>query len=86
MNINDIFEELWPDSSLEARDELLWITPFPFVNIDRVVECLTGLREKYGPNIGDAINGEMNDFDETFRVRMEQEHLQHMINLQGSHP
>jgi hypothetical protein len=86
MNINDIFEEIWPGSSLEARDELLWITPFPFANIDLIVECLTGLREQYGPNIGDAINGEMNDIDETFRVHMEQEHLQNMINLQGSHP
>jgi hypothetical protein len=79
-------EELWPGSSPEARDELLWITPFPFVAGEKVVQELKKLREQYGPNIGDAINGEMKDFDDTFRVHMEQEHLQHMINLQGAHP
>jgi hypothetical protein len=53
---------------------------------EKVVQELKKLREQYGPNIGDAINGEMKDFDDTFRVHMEQEHLQHMINLQGAHP
>jgi hypothetical protein len=79
-------EELWPGSSPEARDELLWITPFPFVAGEKVVQELKKLREQYGPDIGDAINGEMKEFDEEFRMHMEQEHLQHSINLQGSLP
>jgi hypothetical protein len=86
VNIAEAFEEYWPGSSLDAREELLWITPYPFQNQAHVAECLRKLREKYGPNIGDAINGEMKDFDDTFRVHMEQEHLQHSINLQGSLP
>ena len=86
MNILDAFEEFWPGSSHEARDALIWITPYPFKGKDEIVQCLRALREKYGPNIGDAIDGEMNEFDEEFRVYREQEHLQHSINLQGSLP
>jgi hypothetical protein len=86
VTFDDVMEELWPGSSPEARDELLWITPFPFVAGDKVVQELRDLRTKYGPDIGDAIDGEMAAFDEEFRMYMEQEHLQHSINLQGSLP
>jgi hypothetical protein len=86
VNILDAFEEFWPGSSLEARDALIWITPYPFKDKEHIVQCLRGLREKYGPNIGDAIDGEMKAFDDEWAAHMEQEHLQHMINLQGAHP
>lgn len=65
------FEELWPGSSDEAREELIWITPYPFKGKTEIIECLRGFREKYGPNIGDAINGEMAEFDDLFKTYQE---------------
>lgn len=86
MTFDDLMEQLWPGSSPEARDELLWITPFPFAAGEKVVQALHDLRQKYGPKIGDAITGEMNEIDEQFRIYKEQKYLEHSINLQGSLP
>ena len=58
-----IFDELWPGSSEAARSELLWMTPYPFVDADTVAKALREMRTRWGPNIGDAIQGEMDEFD-----------------------
>ena len=58
-----VFDELWPESSDDAREELLWMTPHPFVSVDGVAISLRAMRAKWGSKIGDAINGEMNEFD-----------------------
>ena len=63
MTFDDVLERLWPGSSAEARDALLWMTPFPFVNGEAVIKALEELRSKYGEKIGDAIAGEMAEFD-----------------------
>ncbi len=58
-----VMDELWPDSSAQARDELIWMTPYPFVDLNDVAASLRAMREKWGPNIADAIKGEMDEFD-----------------------
>jgi hypothetical protein len=66
MNLLDEAQALWPSASLEAIDALMWITPYPFVSGDKVVASLTAMRTKWGPNIQDAISGEMAEFDAAF--------------------
>lgn len=62
-----VFEELWPGLSDEAREELLWMTPYPFVSTSDVAISLRAMRAKWGPKIGDAINGEMAEFDRIWK-------------------
>ena len=62
-----VFEELWPEASKDAYDGLLWMTPYPFVSLNDVAISLREMRAKWGPNIGDAINGEMADFDRIWK-------------------
>lgn len=71
MTILGAFDELWPSSSDDAREHLLWITPYPFKGKDSLIECLREIRQKHGPNIGDAINGEMAEFDAQFKAYKE---------------
>lgn len=46
LTIENVFDELWPDSSLEAREELIWMTPYPFVDSETVIESLKAMRER----------------------------------------
>jgi hypothetical protein len=62
-SIDEVFEELWPGSSAEARDCLIWLTPYPFVSAERIIDSLTQMRAKWGSRIGDAIQGEHDEFD-----------------------
>jgi len=61
--IQEALDRLWPDASTEAKDAIGWITPYPFVSDEKVIESLEAMRAKWGPNIKDAIDGEMAEFD-----------------------
>lgn len=68
--VRTLFDEVqtrWPSASPEAIDELLWLTPYPAGSRASVVASLDRMRDQYGPNIADAINGEYNDFDQTWQ-------------------
>lgn len=64
MKILEKLKELWPDASDEARDSLIWVTPYPFVNLETLIETLRNMREKWGPDISAAINGEMKEIED----------------------
>lgn len=66
MNLLDEAQALWPSASLEAIDELMWITPYPCGTVEQIVASLAAMRTKWGPDIKDAINGEMAEFDAAF--------------------
>lgn len=63
----DEVQSRWSDATPETAEVILWITPFPFVSVDRIRTCLDEMRAKWGPKIEDAINGEMAEFDATMR-------------------
>lgn len=75
--LSDTLKRLWPDASEKQHDELLWITPFPFTNLEKIVSALEVIREKYGTSIKDAVDGEMDEFDNAWKDHM---------NRQGAHP
>jgi hypothetical protein len=64
MNIvQEALERFWPGSSEEALDALIWMTPYPFVSAERIVEELETAYAKYGSEIGAVIDGLMAEFD-----------------------
>jgi hypothetical protein len=65
-SIVDVMKECWPDASETQYDSMIWITPYPFVPYETVVECLRASRKEYGPNIEAAINGEMEKFEQAW--------------------
>lgn len=66
MTILEEAQARWPTASLEAIDTLMWMTPYPLVSAARVIASLAEMRAKWGPDIQDAINGEMAEFDAAF--------------------
>ena len=81
-----IFEELWPDASLEACDELLWLTPYPAGSLEQIEAMLREYRAKYGPVIRVCIAGAHREFDDAVRQAREDLILTDAINRQGSLP
>jgi len=67
MNLLDLIQERWPNTSEKDADSLLWITPFPFVSLEKIVASLDEMKTKWDNNIHDVINGEMADFDAEFQ-------------------
>ena len=67
VDLQIVFDELWPGSSIDAREELLWMTPYPFINVEGVAFSLCAIRTKWGPKIGDAINGEMSELNRIWK-------------------
>lgn len=65
--IDEALNRLWPTASDEAKDAITWVTPYPFVSAERVVIELEAMRAKWGPMIGDAIDGEMAEFDRAWK-------------------
>lgn len=64
MNIvQEALERFWPGSSEEARDALIWMTPYPFVSAERIVQELETAYSKYGSEIGAVIDGLMAEID-----------------------
>lgn len=66
MTLFDQVRVRWPNAPDEACDEILWLTPFPCVDVATVLKALDDLRAKYGPRIGDAIKGEYRSLDQQF--------------------
>ena len=66
MNLLDEARARWPSASLEAIDELMWITPYPCGTVEQIVASMDQMKAKWGSNIADAINGEMAEFDAAF--------------------
>lgn len=73
MNRENVFDVLWPNSSDEARETLMWMTPYPFVDEHTVIGSLRKMRLKWGPLIKDAIDGEMAEFDRQWDEHMARE-------------
>lgn len=67
MTLLEVFKECYPMASLEACDELLWLTPYPASSIETVIARIRELRAQYGPKIGDAITGEHAEIDRQWR-------------------
>ena len=81
-----VFEELWPDASWEACDELLWLTPYPAGSLEQIEAMLREYHARYGSKIGDCIAGAYREFDEAVRQAREDLILTDAINRQVSLP
>lgn len=66
MNFLDLIEERWPGASEKDAEALLWITPFPFVPLEKIIASLDEMKNKWGTDIKEVINGAMKEFDEEF--------------------
>jgi len=63
----ELFDELWPNSHVELRDELLWMTSYPVTSAETFMAELRKLRDIYGPNITDALNGLQAEIDAEYQ-------------------
>ena len=68
----DLARERWPDASDEALDTVLWMTPFSFVPLEKIIEALDAMKAKWGNQIVDVIIGEMAEIDAAFQRYKEQ--------------
>lgn len=60
-------KESWPSASDTALDEILWLTPYPAADSVVVINAIKALRERYGANHRDVIEGEHKEFDRLWR-------------------
>lgn len=66
-SILEALEKCYPSASCEAYDELIWLTPYPAGTVETISARIRELREQYGPNISDAINGEYAELDRQWK-------------------
>lgn len=67
MNFLELIRVHFPTATDAEADSLLWVTPFPFVDVSKIEESLTKIKAKWGDDINVAINGEMAEFDAEFK-------------------
>ena len=66
MNLLKELQDRWPNATPDDLEELLWLTPYPFVSSERICAALDEMKRKWGDNVDDVVTGEMAEFDAEF--------------------
>lgn len=63
MNFLDLIRERWPGASEKDAESLLWMTPYPFVSVEKIAIFMDEMKTKWGDSIQAVMDGAMAEFD-----------------------